>query len=71
MTVLAQSKHADPLPWSSTLAMAQVGWIGGTGEVYALDDPPYDGREPGSFSPLYMAVGVWEDLGDCHYAIKD
>lgn len=41
------------------MALAQVGWIGQTGEVYALHDPPMDSREPGSFSPLYMQVGVY------------
>lgn len=71
MTALAQSKHAAPLPQTSTLAMAQVGWMGFTGEVYALADPPYDQREPGGLSPLYIALGTWEDLGDGHYAIKD
>jgi hypothetical protein len=71
MPILSQNKHFDPIPRSSTLAMVQVGWIGATGEVYALNDPPYDQREPGSFSPLYMSIGCWEDLGDGHYAIKD
>lgn len=51
--------------------MAQVGWIGQTGEVYALGDPPFDNREPGGFSPLYISVGVWEYLGDNKYGIKD
>lgn len=71
MTVLRQSKHLDPLPQTSRLVMAQVGWIGGTDAVYALDDPPMDSREPGSHSPLYIALGVWEDLGDGHWGIKD
>lgn len=51
--------------------MAQVGWMGFTGNVYALDDQPFDAREPGGFGPLYIPVGTWEDLGDGHYAIKD
>jgi hypothetical protein len=71
MPTLAQSKHGSALPHDSNLAISQVGWLGATGEVYALDDPPYDSREPGSFTPLYMAVGVWEDLGDDHFGIKD
>lgn len=56
---------------SQRLALAQVGWIGQSGGVYALDDQPMDAREPGSFQPLYIAVGAWEDLGDGHYGIKD
>lgn len=56
---------------SASVALAQVGWIGQSGGVYALNDQPMDGREPGSFQPLYISVGTWEDLGDGHYGIKD
>lgn len=53
MTMLSQSKHLDHihLRWG----VEQVGWIGQTGAVYALDDPPRDWREPGGYSPLYQA----------------
>ena len=71
MPTLAQHIHGPTLPRDSNLALAQVGWIGATGEVYALDDQPRDGREPGSYSPLYLALGVWEHLGDGKYGIKD
>lgn len=64
-------QHGPVLPSDSNLAIAQVGWLGETGTVYELDDQPLDVREPGSFTPLYIAVGVWEDLGDGHFGIKD
>lgn len=49
---LSQSNHLDHVhpEWG----VEQVGWIGQTGAVYALDDAPYDTREPGGFSPLYQ-----------------
>jgi hypothetical protein len=39
--------------------LAQIGWVGSRGNhhVYALTDPPYDGREPGGYTPLYIQVG--------------
>lgn len=64
-------QQSAPLPRDNNLVLVQVGWLGATGSVYELHDQPLDGREPGSFTPLYIAVGVWEDLGDGHYAIKD
>lgn len=65
-------QHGPTLPRGNNLALVQVGWLGQTGATYDLDDQPLDGdREPGSFTPLYIAVGVWEDLGDGHYGIKD
>lgn len=56
---------------SQNLALAQVGWIGQTGEVYALDDQPMDSREPGSFQPLYIAIGKWIHLDNDRYGIED
>jgi hypothetical protein len=53
MTILSQSIHLDHV--HPKYGVEQVGWIGQTGNVYALDDPPYDDREPGSFAPLYQA----------------
>jgi hypothetical protein len=40
--------------------LAQVGWLGQTGGIYALDDAPYDSREPGGFAPLLIQIGTWE-----------
>lgn len=52
--------------------MAQVGWLGHkAGGVYALADQPLDGREPGGFSPLYIQIGTWEDLGDGKWGIRE
>jgi hypothetical protein len=54
-------KLARPLPPCSRPVMAQVGWMGQTGAVYRLDDEPRDGREPGSYRPLYVQIGEWVD----------
>lgn len=69
--VLSPSTHAPVVPSADRPVIAQVGWLGASGAVYALDDQPLDGREPGSFSPLYIRVGTWEDLGDGKWGIKD
>lgn len=58
MPVLRESVHGTAFE-GGNMALAQVGWIGQTGEVYALNDPPMDSREPGSHSPLYIQVGVY------------
>ena len=71
MPTLRQSIHGNPLPHDDKHAMAQVGWIGQTGNVYGLDDQPYDSREPGGFSPLYIAVGMWTQIGDGGWVIDD
>lgn len=71
MAKLMQHVHSDPIPRDSRLVLVQVGWLGATGEVYPLNDQPMDDREPGSFTPLYIAIGVWENLGDGKYGIKD
>ena len=55
----------------SEVALSQVGWLGQTGTVYALDDEPRDCREPGSYAPLLIQIGTWVDLGGGHYAIKE
>lgn len=60
-----------PREHSLNKVLAQVGWIGQSGQVYALDDQPMDGREPGSFQPLYIQIGTWEDLGAGRFGIKD
>lgn len=60
-----------PRERSKDMTIAQVGWLGQSGSVYALDDPPRGGREPGSYSPLYIQIGTWEHLGDGRYGIND
>jgi hypothetical protein len=69
--LLKNHRHGPTVPRESNLVLKQIGWLGQTGQVYAYDDQPMDSREPGSFTPLYFAVGVWEDLGDGQYGIKD
>lgn len=72
MATLSPSKgDTQVLPHYYRPVMRQIGWLGQTGAVYEFDDAPYDGREPGGFSPLYIQVGTWEDLGDGHWGIKD
>ncbi|WTZ52546.1 hypothetical protein OG716_11055 [Nocardia sp. NBC_01388] len=58
---------------SKDMVLRQIGWLGHhDGTVYALgDDPLSDGRERGGISPLYETVGIWKDLGEGHYGIKD
>lgn len=58
---------------SDGMVLRQIGWLGHRdGTVYALGDNPLsDGRERGGISPLYETIGIWEDLGDGHFGIKD
>jgi hypothetical protein len=54
---------AKPLPPDSRPVMAQIGWVGQSGAVYALGDEPHDRREPGSYRPLYVQLGERVDAG--------
>jgi hypothetical protein len=59
--------HAQGAVFDATCrAMAQVGWLGQAGAVYGLHDQLREGREPGGFRPLYIQVGVYQqvDNGD-------
>lgn len=59
----AAYRLARPLPPDSRPVMAQIGWAGRSGAVYALDDEPCrDQREPGGYRPLYVQVGVWAEV---------
>lgn len=69
--VLDMAKQGPRLAHNSKAVMSQVGWLGHTGSVYALDDVPRDRREPAGYAPLYLQIGVWEHLGDGKYGIKD
>jgi hypothetical protein len=71
MAKLVQHQHLKPLPRDANPVMCQLGWVGASGTVYALDDQPLDGREGGSYSPLYIRIGTWEDLGNGKWGIKD
>ena len=71
MTKLDPSAPGYTLPATDRPAMRQVGWLGHSGSVYTLYDLPNNGRERGGYSPLYVRIGVWEDLGDGRFGIKD
>jgi hypothetical protein len=72
MTTLPLPKAGPTLPRETNMVWRQIGWIGHRdGSVYSYDDHPMDSREPGGFSPLYVAIGTWEHLGDGKYGIKD
>lgn len=48
-------KAVEPLPpLKDKIRVQQIGWLGQTGEVYRLDEPPTAHTEPGSFGPLYI-----------------
>lgn len=51
--VLTPHVHHDHIHIPS--GVEQVGWMGQTGRVYALDDETGIRTEPGGFSPLYQA----------------
>lgn len=51
--------------------MVQVGWLGATGEVYPLNEPPKSNQEPGSYAPLYMSIGQYELNEEYQYVIHD
>ena len=70
-TGLRPSIQAPPIRPTELPVMAQVGWLGHRdGSVYALADPPYDDREPGGFSPLYIRLGSWVNR-DGNWSIND
>lgn len=70
-TGLRASIQATPMRPTDYPVMAQVGWLGDRdGAVYALADAPYDDREPGGFSPLYIQIGSWV-LVDGKWTIND
>jgi hypothetical protein len=54
-TPLSPHIHHDHVHPSS--GVEQVGWLGQTGAVYALDDEAGVRTEPGGFSPLYQSRG--------------
>jgi hypothetical protein len=67
--VLDPAKSGRTLPRDSRAVMRQIGWLGHTGAVYAMDADP-SRKEKGGYSPLYIQIGVWEYLGDGKYGIK-
>jgi hypothetical protein len=70
---LSLSDHGPTIPREQSMntAIAQIGWIGKTGTVYRLDQPPTSSSEPGGFAPLLISVGTWEHLGNEHWGIHD
>ena len=73
LPITAPRSETIPHARSKDMVLRQIGWIGHRdGTIYRLDDHPLsDGREGGGVSPLYETIGLWEDLGDGHYGIKD
>lgn len=70
MSKLAMHIQGKPLAPNNKQVMVQVGWLGQSGEVYALAEPPY-GIEKGSFAPLYMSIGTYELNEEYQYVIHD
>lgn len=70
---LRASDHGGVLPREITgnAALAQIGWLGFTGMIYELRDEPKDWREPGGYQPLYIQVGVWEELEPGAWSVRD
>lgn len=52
------NKYNSPDP-KQIPELRQIGWIGQTGAVYALDDQPMDEREKGGFQPLLIQTGTF------------
>ncbi len=50
--------------------LRQVGWLSRDNEVYDLSDPDLTTVLDG-LRPLFIVTGVWEDLGDEKWGIKD
>ena len=63
MNKLSMSIQGEPLPENSKAVMVQVGWLGATGEVYPyhMTHSEIAKTEKGSYCPLYMQIGEWED----------
>lgn len=53
-------------------AIAQVGWIGSNGDIYALDDQD-SAREQqkGGYQPLLIQIGEWIKGEDGKYTLED
>jgi hypothetical protein len=75
MAKLDYTKHSEPMQQGSNAAMAQVGWLGQTGNVYPLDMPLTEihQQETASYCPLYVQVGTWEwnEEAKRHYVEED
>ena len=53
-----RERHSVETTWDGSrwdVVWRQVGWIGGTGAFYALDENPAP-TEPGSFAPLWREI---------------
>lgn len=59
---LAHHIHGDVLSKDNRLALVQVGWLGQTGQVYGYHEDPRK-TEGGGYSPLYIAVGQFDEEG--------
>lgn len=59
-----------PRTMSKDRVLQQVGYLGASGTFYP-NGAKVSEHEPGGWSEMYISVGVWQDLGDGHYGIKD
>jgi hypothetical protein len=50
--LLVNPGEDDP---NKRIVFRQVGWLGQTGELYAMDEDPTP-TEPGSFGPIYHQI---------------
>lgn len=57
-----QLAASEALPHDSPAAMAQIGWLGNSGETYPLGTPLSEihEKEPASYRPLYIQIGEWQ-----------
>ena len=71
MTKLDMSVQSMVIDKFNNIAFAQVGWLGGTGRVYGLHENPAS-TQKGSFTPLYIQVGHWEQSeNDGEWMVQD
>lgn len=63
MSEIAMSIQAEPLPQYNREVMVQVGWLGATGGLYGLHELPTIRQEPGSYTPLYISIGQYNEDG--------
>jgi hypothetical protein len=56
------TNYTQALPHDSKAAICQIGWLGQSGETYAMGTPLEEihAKEPGSYQPLYIQIGTWE-----------
>jgi len=71
LAVLDRQRLGPTLGHNSSAALAQVGWVGASGTVYAFDQPAevLELAEPSGYEPIYVAVGSWAYRGNGQYVV--